>query len=145
MSLCSFQVKLLTWLDWFGTTRMVPFEHPEAAPYTAGIDRAELSAAIHCVRPPDRLWKGARALRRIGAGMPLLWLPVLLLWIPGIIWLAEIVYAWVSRRRLTLSKVFGCEGACTIMPERQRSDDVIGEDTAVEAHDPAAPPLAGGR
>jgi len=44
---------------------------------------------------------------------------------PGVIWVAEKFYMWISRNRLFLSRVFGCKGACVIMPERNR-DQVDG-------------------
>jgi predicted DCC family thiol-disulfide oxidoreductase YuxK len=44
----------------------------------------------------------------------------LVLWIPGVIWIAEKIYQWVSNNRLILSKLFGCKDACSIMPQRQR-------------------------
>ena len=47
----------------------------------------------------------------------------LFLWIPGVIWVAEKIYMWVSRNRHLLSKVFGCKGACAILPERKRDGE----------------------
>ena len=43
------------------------------------------------------------------------------LWIPGVIWVAERVYDFVSARRLFFSRIFGCKGACAILPERPRA------------------------
>ena len=47
----------------------------------------------------------------------------LILWIPGVIYLAEIVYRWISRNRHLLSRVFGCKGACALMPARKRDNE----------------------
>ena len=41
----------------------------------------------------------------------------------GYIWIAEGIYACVSRNRHLISKVFGCKGACDIMPQRQRDGE----------------------
>ncbi|HRQ89295.1 MAG TPA: hypothetical protein PLA50_10885, partial [Bacteroidia bacterium] len=63
--------------------------------------------------------RGARAIRFLGLRIPLL-LPVgLFLWIPGTIQIAEVVYAFVSRNRLFFSRIFGCKGACSILPEKR--------------------------
>lgn len=129
--LCTFQTKLLTWLDWCSVTRMVPFQHEAAQAYVAGVDPAELSAAIHVVGRDGRIRKSARALRYLGMRMPLLVPLALVAWLPGVIWVAEAVYALISRNRLQLSSIFGCQGACQIMPARQRdNDDVIEAQTS---------------
>jgi predicted DCC family thiol-disulfide oxidoreductase YuxK len=55
-----------------------------------------------------------------------LFVPVaLFLWFPGIIFVAEKVYQIVSRNRLLLSKLFGCKGACAILPQRRRDGDSL--------------------
>jgi predicted DCC family thiol-disulfide oxidoreductase YuxK len=42
------------------------------------------------------------------------------LWIPGVIWVAEKIYMWISRNRHLLSRLFGCKQACALLPERKR-------------------------
>ena len=79
--------------------------------------------AIHCVTLDGRVLRGARALRFIGLRMPLLAPIALVLWVPGVIWVAEKVYDCVSRNRHLLSRVFGCKGACDLLPEREREGD----------------------
>jgi predicted DCC family thiol-disulfide oxidoreductase YuxK len=49
----------------------------------------------------------------------------LFLWVPGVIWIAERVYAWVSRHRLRISRIFGCKDACAILPARKRDQDKV--------------------
>jgi len=55
--------------------------------------------------------------------MPLLVPLALVLWFPGVVWVAERIYQWISRNRHLLSKVFGCKDACAIMPARRRTDE----------------------
>lgn len=56
----------------------------------------------------------------------LLLIPVaLFLWIPGVILIAEIIYQWISRNRLVLSRLFGCKDACAILPARKREQDKL--------------------
>jgi predicted DCC family thiol-disulfide oxidoreductase YuxK len=55
--------------------------------------------------------------------MPLLVPLSLFLWIPGVIWIAEKIYMWISRNRHLLSKMFGCREACSVLPARKRSDE----------------------
>ncbi|MDF1741838.1 MAG: DUF393 domain-containing protein [Verrucomicrobiales bacterium] len=119
--LCTFQSRSLAWMDWLGKVEMIPLNDPRTAEIAPDITREDLLEAIHCITPENEIHRGARAIRFLGMRIPLL-LPVgLFLWIPGVIWIAEKVYAFVSKHRLFFSKIFGCKGACAIMPEKKES------------------------
>jgi predicted DCC family thiol-disulfide oxidoreductase YuxK len=122
-SLCTFQSRLITWLDWFNTVTLVPIADPRAHEIAPRLTRTDLREAIHCVAKDGSIYRGARCLRFIGIRMPLAFPFSLLMWIPGIIVVAEIFYRWLSRNRYILSRVFGCKEACAIMPARKRSHD----------------------
>lgn len=122
--LCTFQMKLLTWLDWFNRLQLLPISRPEAAALAPGLTAAALREAIHCVTPEGRVHRGARCIRFVGMRLPLLVPVALVLWLPGVIWVAELVYRWVSRNRHLLSRLFGCKEACTLLPTRDRPQDV---------------------
>lgn len=116
--MCTFQQRALTWLDWRDRVRFVPIKSEEAARIAPGLEREDLMEAIHCITPEGAVHRGARAVRFLGMRLPLL-LPVgLFLWLPGVIWVAELFYRFVSRHRLVFSRLFGCRGACALMPER---------------------------
>jgi predicted DCC family thiol-disulfide oxidoreductase YuxK len=121
--LCTFQMKTLTWLDWFHRLQLAPIAHPIASEAAPHLTRDDLMEAIHCVTPEGRVYRGARCIRFVGMRMPLLIPVALFLWLPGVIWVAERVYMWVSRNRHLLSRLFGCKEACAIMPARRRSGD----------------------
>ena len=123
--LCQFQMKVLSWLDWRNALAIVPLSDPRANAVAPSLTREDLLEAIHCVTPEGRIHRGARAIRFVGMRLPLIVPVALFLWIPGIIFLAEIIYAWVSRNRLLLSRVFGCKGACAVMPARKREQDKL--------------------
>ncbi len=78
---------------------------------------------MHCVTPDGRIYRGARCVRYLGMRMPLLVPLALVLWFPGVIRVAEKVYAWVSRNRYVLSRVFGCKEACAVLPQRERRNE----------------------
>jgi len=124
-ALCTFQMKVLTWLDWCHALTLVPLTDPRAAEIAPQIGREDLLEAIHCVTPEGRIHRGARAIRFVGLRLPLLVPVALFLWIPGVIFLAEIVYRWISQNRLLLSRVFGCKDACAILPARRREHDKL--------------------
>ena len=121
--MCTFQVRLLAWMDWFHVTRLQPNSEAAALTLAPGLTPEALQAAIHVVTPAGRVYRGARALRFLGMRIPLLVLPTLLLWIPGMIQLAEWVYQRVSTNRLVLSRLFGCREACAVLPARKREGD----------------------
>lgn len=134
-SFCTFQMRVITWLDWFNRVTLVPISHPQTAVLAPGLSPAALQEAIHCITPSDEIHRGARAIRFLAARMPLAWPLALLLWFPGVIWVAEKVYKWVSRNRYVISRLFGCQGACTVMPVRDRSNE-----RALEVPPPAPRP-----
>jgi predicted DCC family thiol-disulfide oxidoreductase YuxK len=123
--MCTFQMKVLSWLDWFHVLALVPLSNPKAQEIAPHLGREDLLEAIHCVTPERRIYRGARAIRFVGMWLPLLVPVALLLWIPGVIQIAEIIYQWISRHRLLLSRVFGCKEACTILPARKRTQDKL--------------------
>jgi predicted DCC family thiol-disulfide oxidoreductase YuxK len=123
--LCRFQMKLLTWLDWFNRVRLLPIKDAEVAAIAPTLTRERLLEAIHCVTPAGRIHRGARCIRHLGLRMPLLVPLSIFLWLPGVIWIAERIYMWISRNRHLLSRWFGCGEACSIMPARHRKDDAL--------------------
>jgi len=122
-SLCQFQVRTLTWLDWFNVLRFVSITDPARTLIAPQLTEVQLLEAIHCVTTDGAIHRGARAIRFMGMRLPLLIPVALVMWIPGVIWVAEKVYQWVSRNRHLLSRWFGCKEACAILPARRRDQD----------------------
>jgi len=122
-SLCTFQSRVITWLDWFNTVSLLPISSPRVPEIAPRLTRTDLHEAIHCVAPNGRVQRGARCIRHISLRMPLAFPIALLLWFPGVIYVAEMIYRWVSRHRYLLSRVFGCKDACALMPARKRANE----------------------
>ncbi len=116
-------MRALTWLDWRNVLRFVPLSHPESQTLAPGITRERLLEAIHCIARDGRIHRGARAIRFVGMRLPLLVPVALFLWMPGVIFVAERIYLWISRNRHLLSRLFGCKEACALLPARQREQD----------------------
>lgn len=123
--MCTFQMRALSWLDWFDVATLVPMSDPSVGQIAPTLKPEDLSAAIHCLAKNGRIYRGARCIRFVGLRMPLLVPFALFLWFPGVIWVAEKCYAWISRNRYVLSKVFGCKEACAVLPARRRRDEKI--------------------
>jgi predicted DCC family thiol-disulfide oxidoreductase YuxK len=111
-------MKLLSWLDWGNRFALVPASDPRVATLAPELTAQQLNEAIHCVTPEGQIYRGARAIRFISMRLPLLLPLALVLWLPGVIFVAERVYSVISRNRQLISRVFGCKGACAIMPDR---------------------------
>lgn len=118
-SMCTFQKKVLSWLDWFEIIEFVPISSEKVREVAPPLTEEELNEAIHCVTPGGGIHRGARAIRFVGMRLPLLIPLALVMWLPGVIFIAEKVYQWVSRNRYWISKVFGCKEACSILPEKR--------------------------
>lgn len=116
--MCTFQSRTLGWLDWFHCVEMIPLKDPRTGEIAPDITREDLLEAIHCITPEGKIHRGARAIRFLSTRIPLLTPVGFFLWLPGVIWIAEKLYAFVSRNRHFFSKIFGCKGACAIMPEK---------------------------
>jgi len=122
-SLCTFQSRVISWLDWLHTVSLVPLSDPRVPEIAPRLTPADLREAIHCVAPHGRIYRGARGIRHISLRMPLAVPVALVLWIPGVIYVAEVVYRWISRHRQLLGRVFGCKDACALLPARRRAGD----------------------
>lgn len=99
-------------LDWLGALQWVPISRQQAVSGNPPLTGEALAEAIHCVTARGRVLAGIEALRFIGLRLPLVAPLALVLWLPGIAWLARWAYGWVSRHRQGISRWLGCETAC---------------------------------
>lgn len=123
--MCVFQMKLLTWLDWLDVAALVPLSSERAREVAPQLDRETLRAAMHVVTADGAIHRGARCIRFLSLRMPLLVPLGVLLWVPGVIWIAEVVYRLVAGNRQAISRVFGCKDACSILPAKKREQDKL--------------------
>jgi len=108
---CGRCVALLDRWDRHGRLRFVPFQDEAALALLPPIPRERLEQAMHLVAPDARVWPGAEAvppmLKLLPGGWPVSWL----FKVPGVPWLAGVVYRLVARNRHRL----GCGSAtCTL-------------------------------
>ena len=125
--MCTFQMRTIELLDWWKKVELVPINDPRSTAIAPNVTREDLLEAIYCVTPGGDIYRGARAFRFLGFRIPALIPLGVVLWIPGVIQVAEIVYKFVADHRLFFSKFFGCKQACAIFPERK---EVAAEENA---------------
>jgi predicted DCC family thiol-disulfide oxidoreductase YuxK len=118
-SFCTFQMKLLSWLDWRNRFALVPAADERVGVLAPGLTAEQLNEAIHCVTETGDVHRGARAIRFIALRLPVAIPLALFLWVPGVIQVAERVYVFISRNRQWISRAFGCKDACALVPDRK--------------------------
>jgi predicted DCC family thiol-disulfide oxidoreductase YuxK len=59
----------------------------------------DLARAVHLIRSDGKIYKGFYACRKIGILLPITFLPSLFLYIPGVPYFGEKVYAFIERVR----------------------------------------------
>lgn len=127
-AMCRSQMRLIARLDWCHRLSQMPATDPRALDVAAGLTRENLLEAIHCVTPDGRVHRGARCFRHLAMRLPLLVPLGLVLWFPGVIWVAEKIYRRVSRKRHGFSRWFGGKEQCAFAPTRPVNErDVPGK------------------
>jgi predicted DCC family thiol-disulfide oxidoreductase YuxK len=110
--MCVCQMRGLRMVDWFHQFALVPNAEVNIQKLPRKMTRADLQAAVHCLTRGGKVLRGVRCVRFVAMRVPLLVPLGLLLWLPGVIHLAEPIYRWVSRNRFALSRIFGCKAVC---------------------------------
>ena len=126
-SFCVAQMRLLKRLDWCNMISVLPMSDPHAAKLFPGLSKEQLLEAIRCVTGNGQVHSGARCFRYLGLRIPMLVPLALIMWVPGVIWVADRVYWRISRNRYFLSRFLGCDGgACAVRrPGESRGDEKI--------------------
>jgi len=107
---CSAQVRWLHRLDWFKRLKFISSDDVHVRKIAPEIPQEKLSEAIYCVSRSGGVSRAARCFRFMAMRIPLLVPVALLLWFPGVIWVAEKIYEMIARNRSTLSRFFGTSG-----------------------------------
>lgn len=89
-------------LDWYGAVNWVNFRDPEVRAAVPQLTDAQLENEMWVVRADGRAMSGFAAWRDLLKGLPLMFLPALLLYVPPIPFIGKRVYRYIAaRRRLT--------------------------------------------
>ena len=106
-ALCRQTVRILKRLDWFHRFEWIGWNTLGAAPRVDGVSSTDLQRSVHILTSEGKIHAAARGLRFVACRLPLTVLPAGLLFLPGALGCAEIVYAWISRHRHKLNRPGG--------------------------------------
>ncbi|WP_020468734.1 thiol-disulfide oxidoreductase DCC family protein [Zavarzinella formosa] len=115
---CQKSVALLKKLDWFHRLGYHNCRDLAGIPENSANLRPEkMLEEMHLLTPDrQRAYSGFRAVRWIFGRLPLGWLALPLMYVPGIPQLGQKIYLWIARRRF---QIVPCHnGICTIPPKR---------------------------
>jgi predicted DCC family thiol-disulfide oxidoreductase YuxK len=107
---CRASVHFLKKLDWLGKLEFVSLTDPRALAIAPGVTKEDFEKAVYCVSNKGKITSAARCFRFMAIRVPLLFPLGLLLWFPGMIWIAEKIYEWIANHRSLLSRIFGIHG-----------------------------------
>lgn len=111
---CQLSVGILKRLDWLGRLafQSARDEHLPAA--ADKLDRQRLLVEMHVLTPGRRsAHAGFKAFRWLAWRLPLTMPVAPLLYVPGVLWLGNLVYRWVAKNRFDLVPCEG--GACRLV------------------------------
>jgi predicted DCC family thiol-disulfide oxidoreductase YuxK len=94
---CRRWVARLAELDRDGRVRLLPLQD-DGAPAIAGRPREVLELAVHLVQSDGAVFAGAAVARELAPSLRGGWILALMMRMPGGMWLAARLYAWVARR-----------------------------------------------
>lgn len=77
---------------------MVSYQTPDLEARFPGVSRDECRQRIHLIDASGAVYRGAAAGREVLRRLPAGWLWTLAFHIPGGLWIAERVYAWITHR-----------------------------------------------
>lgn len=116
--LCTQSQRVVGWLDWQQRVERIDAQQRELIEERfPELENADLLGEIY-VRRRDGTWEiGFFGMRYLATQLPLTWLIVPLLYLPGMNWLGPRVYRWIARRRYAINRAFGYDcpgGVCKL-------------------------------
>lgn len=121
--LCRQSVRIIKALDWLQRVHYLDLHDWQYIHETyPKLDYDELMGALHIIYDEDNALAGFVGLRFLARSLPLTWLVLPFLHLPGMNWLGPKVYAWVARHRYRINQLFGADvcdgGTCKIHPPK---------------------------
>jgi predicted DCC family thiol-disulfide oxidoreductase YuxK len=113
-SLCRASVARLRRMDRGGRVAVMDLHDPQATVKFPQVDREEAMRLMQAVDSKGRVFSGVDAWARIGLSLPGWKLLAWILLVPGIHFIASLVYAWVARNRYRWNQELCADGSCAV-------------------------------
>jgi predicted DCC family thiol-disulfide oxidoreductase YuxK len=113
-SLCRASVARVRPFDHRSQIEFLDLHDPSSIQRFPNIDREEAMRSMVAVDMNGRVYAGADAWAQIGLRLPGWNLLAWLLLLPGIRWMAHIIYAWVARNRYRWNREVCADGSCAL-------------------------------
>lgn len=98
--LCKRTLKILHALDWLQRLHFQNYHDPDVRKrFAPDVPLTELHREMHAQLPDGRMMKGFTAFRAIAWNVPVFWMIAPLLYFPGVPWIGEKAYAFISLKR----------------------------------------------
>ena len=107
--ICSASSRLINRLDWLNKVELIDLHQPGELD-KAGITYQKAMSRIQVRTGCPQVYEGIDSLIKISLVIPLLWLPVPILWFSGKIGIGNRLYDWIAKHRL----IFPVPGYCKI-------------------------------
>jgi predicted DCC family thiol-disulfide oxidoreductase YuxK len=113
-SLCRASVARLRRMDRGGRVAVLDLHDPQASVKFPQVNREEAMRLMQAVDSNGRVYSGVDAWARIGLSLPGWKLLAWILLVPGIHFIAGLVYAWVARNRYRWNQELCADGSCAV-------------------------------
>lgn len=113
-SLCRASVARVRPFDRRGRIEFLDLHDPDSIRRFPNIDREEAMRSMLAVNKRGRVYTGADAWAQIGLLLPGWNLLAWILLVPGIRWIARIIYGWIARNRYRWNREVCADGSCAL-------------------------------
>lgn len=113
-SLCRGSVARLRRMDHGGRVAVMDLHDPQASVKFPQVDREEAMRLMQAVDSTGKVYSGVDAWARIGLSLPAWKLLAWILLVPGIHFIAGLVYAWVARNRYRWNQELCADDSCAV-------------------------------
>lgn len=132
---CNRSRRALQRIDWLGRLEFSDLhDRARAEADLPSVTYADMLRRMYVRRPDGRFFGGFHAFRAIARVLPVLWLLLPILWLPGASWIGTRVYDWIARNRFRRAQCDSevCSLHLKLLSGRVIDDDVIRQ--VIELH-----------
>ena len=120
--LCRASVARLRKIDRGGGIELLDLHDPSVAAHFPQMNREEALRLMQAVDPAGKVYAGVDAWARAGLALPRWKFIAWLLLVPGVHFVADMVYAWVARNRYRWNPELCADGSCAVHSGDRESD-----------------------